>query len=45
VLANRRLLAEQTKVRIRLLQSEWWHYEDAEAGEELLDISFGEMCR
>jgi len=46
VLANRRLLAEtMQKAGFRLLQSEWWHYEDAEAGEELLDVSFGELCR
>ena len=46
VLANRRLLAEtMQKSGFRLLQSEWWHYEDIEAGEELLDISFGELCR
>jgi D-alanyl-D-alanine dipeptidase len=46
VLANRQLLAEtMQRTGFRLLQSEWWHYEDAEASEELLDVSFDELCR
>ncbi len=45
VLANRRLLAEtMQKAGFRLLQSEWWHYDDAEGGGELLDVSFGDLC-
>jgi zinc D-Ala-D-Ala dipeptidase len=46
VLANRQLLAEiMQKAGFRLLQSEWWHYEDTGAVEELLDVSFGELCK
>jgi hypothetical protein len=32
------------KAGFRLLQSEWWHYDDAEGGDELLDVSFGDIC-
>jgi D-alanyl-D-alanine dipeptidase len=46
VLANRRLLAEtMEQAGFRGLATEWWHYDDAESGSEVLDIPFGDLCR
>ncbi len=45
-LANRRLLAETMRAAgFSPLDSEWWHYDDAGADGELLDVSFDELCR
>jgi D-alanyl-D-alanine dipeptidase len=45
VLANRRLLTEtMQKAGFRPLQSEWWHYDDSEGGDGLLDVTFDELC-
>ena len=46
VLGNRRLLAEtMQKAGFRALPTEWWHYDDIDSGGDLLDVSFGELCR
>jgi D-alanyl-D-alanine dipeptidase/L,D-peptidoglycan transpeptidase YkuD (ErfK/YbiS/YcfS/YnhG family) len=45
VLANRRLLTEtMQKAGFLPLQSEWWHYDDSEGGDGLLDVTFDELC-
>ena len=46
VLANRRLLAEiMQKAGFRLLQSEWWHYDDPDGSGDILDVPFADLCR
>ena len=46
VLANRRLLAEtMERAGFRRLSTEWWHYDDADAEGEVMDVPFGELCR
>jgi D-alanyl-D-alanine dipeptidase/L,D-peptidoglycan transpeptidase YkuD (ErfK/YbiS/YcfS/YnhG family) len=43
---NRRTLAEaMEKAGFRRLESEWWHYDDGEAGGDVMDIPFAELCR
>jgi D-alanyl-D-alanine dipeptidase len=46
VIENRRLLAEtMEKAGFRRLASEWWHYDDSDSSGEILDVTFGELCR
>lgn len=46
VLENRRLLKEtMQRAGFKPLESEWWHYDDADGGGALLDVPFGELCR
>jgi D-alanyl-D-alanine dipeptidase len=45
-LGHRRILAEtMQKAGFRPLATEWWHYDDADSGGDILDVSFGELCR
>ncbi len=46
VLENRRFLAEtMERAGFRRLATEWWHYDDADSGGDILDVPFGELCR
>lgn len=46
VLENRRILKETMQwAGFKPLETEWWHYDDADGGGELLDVPFGELCR
>ena len=43
---NRRTLAEaMERAGFRRLESEWWHYEDAEIKGDIIDVPFDELCR
>jgi zinc D-Ala-D-Ala dipeptidase len=45
-IANRMLLAEtMEKAGFKRLESEWWHYDDADSGGEIIDVPFSELCR
>lgn len=46
VIENRSLLAEtMEKAGFKRLESEWWHYDDADSGGEIIDVPFSELCR
>lgn len=46
VLENRQLLAEMMgRAGSWPLATEWWHYDDADSGGDILDVPFGELCR
>jgi D-alanyl-D-alanine dipeptidase len=46
VIENRRILAEtMEKAGFHRLASEWWHYDDSDSSGEILDVTFGELCR